>query len=29
MLKTVFFAIEFKTGKGMGLLGLSRAFGLG
>lgn len=29
MLNTAFYGIRFKTGKGMGLLGLSRAFGVG
>ena len=28
MLKTVFTAIKFENGKGMGLLGFSRAFGM-
>lgn len=28
MLNNVFFAIRFKNGKSMGLLGLSRAFGV-
>lgn len=29
MLNTAFYGIRFKTGKGMGFLGLSRAFGAG
>ena len=29
MLNTVYTAIGFKTGKSMGLLGFSRAFGVG
>jgi len=29
MLNTAFVAIRYKTGKSMGLLGLSRAFGVG
>lgn len=29
MLKTVFTVIGVKNGKGMGLLGFSRAFGMG
>lgn len=29
MLKTVYTVIGFKTGKGMGLLGFSRVFGVG
>jgi len=29
MLNTVYTAIGFENGKGMGLLGLSRAFGAG
>ena len=28
MLKTVFFEVRVENGKGMGLLGLSRAFGV-